>query len=59
MGRCSAMAEAPLGAPGAMPALGFGRVCVCKWYVLSPHWILEQLAHPGHCHTPWRAFAKD
>jgi hypothetical protein len=25
MGRCSAMAEAPLGAPGAMPALGFGR----------------------------------
>jgi hypothetical protein len=31
---------------------------VCKWYVLGPHWIPEQLAHPGHCHTPWRAFAK-
>jgi hypothetical protein len=27
-------------------------LCVCKWYVLSPHWILEQLAHPGHSHTP-------
>jgi hypothetical protein len=30
-------------------------MCVCKWYVLGPHWIPEQLAHPGHCHTPWRA----